>query len=131
MALWSLTKLAPLARRARETSPAQLERVIRSVKRYGVVAPVLVDDAGAIINGHIVVEAAKALGMTMIPVVYVFHLDAAEVRGMAGAQPPGRDRRVGFAGIVVGGRGARRAWLRSVRHRLHAPRTGHPRAGGR
>lgn len=69
-------------RRTRKTSAAQLKRVVQSVERYGVVIPVLVDANRVVINGHIVVEAAKALGLSTIPVVEVSHLNEAEVRAL-------------------------------------------------
>lgn len=82
VALWSLGKFKKASRRVRKTSPGQLARVIQSVKHYGVVAPVLVDAAGEIINGHIVVEAATELGISTVPVVQIKHLDEAQVRSL-------------------------------------------------
>lgn len=82
MKLWSIGKLKPAARRARRTSPAQLEAVIRSVRRYNLVQPVLVDGTGEIIAGHVVVEAAAKLDFKFVPVVEITHLSEAEVRGL-------------------------------------------------
>ncbi|TCP31358.1 DNA modification methylase [Sphingomonas sp. BK235] len=83
--LRSIEHIKVAKRRARRTTPAQLRRVTQSVRQYGIVAPVLIDAAGAVINGHIVVEAARELGISMIPVVEVTHLDEAAVRGLLSA----------------------------------------------
>lgn len=80
--LRSIEHIKVAKRRARKTTPAQLRRVTQSVRQYGIVAPVLIDAAGTVINGHIVVEAARELGISMIPVVEVTHLDEAAVRGL-------------------------------------------------
>lgn len=80
--LWPLESFAAAKRRVRKANAAQLERIVRSVQRYGVAAPVLVNTGGEIINGHLVVEAARTLGLAEVPVVQVDHLSEAEVRGL-------------------------------------------------
>ncbi len=75
---WPIPRLRVADRRARKTSTAQLERVIVSIRRFGIVRPVLVRASGAIIDGHIVVEAASRLGLQCVPCIEVTHLNDAE-----------------------------------------------------
>lgn len=59
----------------RKHSKKQMEQLKESVKRFGVVDPVICNSAlerkNVIIGGHFRVEAFKELGITTVPVVYV------------------------------------------------------------
>jgi ParB-like chromosome segregation protein Spo0J len=46
----------------------QLEEFMESVRRYGVVVPVEVDDHGNVVDGRHRLRAAAALGMTEVPI---------------------------------------------------------------
>jgi len=70
--------LHPSPTRSRETTPQLLEMVIRSIKRYGVVLPILIDRHDVIIQGHAIWDAASRLGIETIECRVVDHLDAAE-----------------------------------------------------
>lgn len=77
---WPLSKLKGAKRRSRRTSPAQLERVVRSVSRLGFLKPVLIDSQGTIIDGHILVEAARQMGLDDIACSIIDHLSEDELR---------------------------------------------------
>lgn len=77
-----ISSLATAERRARKISAQQLERVMASIRRFGIVAPVLIRSSGAIIDGHIVVEAASKLAMASVPCIDISHLDEAECRAL-------------------------------------------------
>ena len=76
----SLGDLQPATRRVKKANPAQLARVIASIQRFGLVAPVLVDRDGGIIHGHAIVDAARALELAAIPCVRLEHLSSDERR---------------------------------------------------
>jgi ParB-like chromosome segregation protein Spo0J len=52
----------------------------RSIEKFGVCQPVLISKDRTIVHGHGVVEAARAAGLTQIPVVFVEHLSPTEQR---------------------------------------------------
>lgn len=69
--------------RARQTTPEQLERVIRSIRQFGLVVPVLVDGSGIIVSGHVIWEAARELGLETIGCIAIDHLDEAEMKALS------------------------------------------------
>jgi hypothetical protein len=69
--------------RSRETTPEILEAVIRSFKRYGIVFPVIIDREDVIIQGHVMWDAAKQLGLETIECRVVDHLDAIEIEALS------------------------------------------------
>lgn len=75
-----LDKLKDADRRARRTSPAQLERVMHAVSQFGFLKPVLIDAGGNIVDGHILVEVAKRLGLPDIECTIIDHLSKDELR---------------------------------------------------
>jgi DNA modification methylase len=65
---------------ARTHSKKQIRQIAKSIKRFGFCNPVLIDDGGQIIAGHGRVEAAKLLGLSVVPTVRLSHLSEAERR---------------------------------------------------
>ena len=53
-----ILQLKPAARRVRKTNARHLAKMVESVKAFGPL-PILIDQDDGIIDGHIVVEAAK------------------------------------------------------------------------
>lgn len=47
-----ISSLHPSANRTRETTPQLLESTIRSIKKFGMVLPILIDNHGTIVAGH-------------------------------------------------------------------------------
>src|SRR4051812_8662528 len=76
----ALSKLRPAARNARTHSKQQIGQIAASMKQFGVINPVIIDDRGIIAAGHGRVEAAKRLGLKVIPVIRLNDLSASEVR---------------------------------------------------
>jgi hypothetical protein len=74
--------LKPYPEHARTHSARQIEKLARSVARFGIVAPILIDEAAVIIAGHAVVEAAKQLDLSDVPVLRVEHLSDPEKRAL-------------------------------------------------
>jgi hypothetical protein len=72
--------LKPCKSNARTHSRKQIEQIADSIKRFGFITPILVDENGEIIAGHGRLEAAKLLGLAEAPTLRVSHLSAAEKR---------------------------------------------------
>lgn len=67
---------------ARKHSKEQMEQLKESIKRFGLVDPIICNSVpernNVVIGGHFRVEAAKELGITMAPVVYIKISDIAK-----------------------------------------------------
>ena len=72
--LWPVERLVPYENNARTHSAEQLAQIQSSIREFGFTAPILVDGEAGILAGHGRLEAAKALGMTEVPVVVLDHL---------------------------------------------------------
>lgn len=68
--------------KVRKCETAQVERIVKSLKRFGQCAPVIIRADGAIVDGATMVEAAKQLGFTEIDCVVLEHLTDDETRGL-------------------------------------------------
>ena len=77
-----ISALKPYPEHARTHSKKQIAKLSRSISRFGIVAPILVDENNLIIAGHAVVEAAKALGLGEVPALRVEHLSEVEKRAL-------------------------------------------------
>ena len=71
-------ELIPYDGNPRIHSDAQVEKLMASVKEYGVVLPVLIDEANVIISHHAVVTACLKLELPEIPCVRASHLTEAQ-----------------------------------------------------
>lgn len=65
---WSLDRIQPYPRNARLHSEEQVEQIAASMRKFGVTAPVLVDEEGVLIFGHGRLRAAQKLGLAELPV---------------------------------------------------------------
>jgi len=72
--------LVPYANNARTHTPAQIDKIIASLKEFGFTNPVLTDGRRGIIAGHGRVLAAAQLGMAEVPTIELSHLSAAQRR---------------------------------------------------
>ena len=76
----AVSDLKPWARNARKHSRKQLRQIVASIEAFGFLNPVLIDAEKSILAGHGRVEAARLLGRTTVPCLFVEHLSAAEKR---------------------------------------------------
>ena len=68
----SISKLRPFPGNPRHMPVGEMEKLKRSIEEFGFVEPLVVRKADhTVIGGHQRVEAAKALGLKKVPVVYV------------------------------------------------------------
>jgi DNA modification methylase len=75
-----IDELRPAERRVRKTEPAQLAKVKASIGRFGICAPLLIDNNRRIIVGHSLWEAARSLGIAELPCVVIDHLGSTDLR---------------------------------------------------
>ena len=69
-----IAELFPYANNAKTHPPEQIEALRRSLREFGFVAPVVIDEAGNVIAGHGRLLAAQANGETMAPCVIADYL---------------------------------------------------------
>ena len=75
-----IDELIPYENNAKIHKPNQIEQLRRSLREFGFVSPVLIDEDKNLIAGHGRVEAARAEGMTEVPYVTVSDLTDAQRR---------------------------------------------------
>lgn len=75
-----IDELIPYENNAKIHGPEQIEQLRRSLREFGFVSPVLIDEDKNLIAGHGRVEAARAEGMTEVPYVTVSELSEAQRR---------------------------------------------------
>jgi DNA modification methylase len=76
----SLSELTPQRHNARTHSRKQIRQIAESIKHFGFLNAVLIDERGSILAGHGRIEAAKLLGMAEVPCVLVETLSETEKR---------------------------------------------------
>jgi DNA modification methylase len=79
----SIQDVKPNPRNAHVHSNRQIGEIAESIKAFGVVAPIVVDEQLNLIIGHGRVEAAKRLGLIEIPAIELRGLSAARKRALA------------------------------------------------
>jgi DNA modification methylase len=67
-------------RAARQHKPAQISAIAASIKQFGFLEPVLIDEKDAVIVGKGRLLAARELGLAEIPTMQIDHLSAGEKR---------------------------------------------------
>lgn len=70
--------LIPYASNSRTHSEEQILQIASSIKEFGFLNPVLIDNDNGIIAGHGRVMAAKKLGLESVPTLLVDHLTEAQ-----------------------------------------------------
>lgn len=79
--LWSINDVRPYGKNPRQISDIAIGKVAQSIKEFGFQSPIIVDPHGVIIAGHTRLRAARALGLTQVPVL-VATLSAEKARGL-------------------------------------------------
>ena len=78
-----IDSLTPNRRNARTHSRKQIGQIADSIKAFGFVVPILVDEKGVIVAGHGRHTAAKLLGLKEVPTIKVEGLSQAKRRALA------------------------------------------------
>ncbi len=76
----SIDDLKNNSHNARTHSAKQIHQIAASIKEFGFVVPVLVDEEGTILAGHGRAAAGRVLGMSQVPTVCIQHLTEAQKR---------------------------------------------------
>jgi hypothetical protein len=75
-------RLRPYPGNARTHSRKQIKLIAGSIKRFGFINPILVTDDFEVVAGHGRLEAAKSLGMQLVPVVAISSLSEADKKAI-------------------------------------------------
>jgi DNA modification methylase len=75
-------RLRPYPGNARSHSRKQLKLIADSIKRFGFTNPILVTDDFEVVAGHGRLQAAKSLGMQLVPVVALSSLSEADKKAL-------------------------------------------------
>jgi DNA modification methylase len=75
-----VSTLKPYARNPRTHSKSQVRQIADSIREFGWTNPVLVDDANGVIAGHGRLEAARLLGLGVVPVIRLSAMTEAQKR---------------------------------------------------
>src|SRR5260370_40494779 len=71
-------RLRPYPGNARTHSRKQIKLIADSIKRFGFINPIIVTDDFEVVAGHGRLQAAKSLGMQLVPVVAISSLSEAD-----------------------------------------------------
>src|SRR6202166_2668760 len=75
-------RLRPYPGNARSHSRKQIKLIADSIKRFGFTNPILVTDDFEVVAGHARLQAAKSLGMQLVPVVALSSLAEADKKAL-------------------------------------------------
>jgi DNA modification methylase len=75
-----ITDLRPSARKLRKLDPAHVREVASTIASLGFCVPILVGRDNELIDGEVRYEAAKQLGLDLIPCIRIGHLSPGEQR---------------------------------------------------
>lgn len=75
-----VSSLIPYARNSRTHSDDQITRLASSIKEFGFTNPILIDGENGIIAGHGRLQAAKKIGLAIVPTIELSGLTAAQKR---------------------------------------------------
>jgi DNA modification methylase len=80
IALLPLDALTPNSANPRKHGRAQIRAIARSLDAFGFNAPILIDKNRQIVAGHGRYEAAKSLGLSQVPVIFLDHLTETQAK---------------------------------------------------
>jgi ParB-like chromosome segregation protein Spo0J len=88
----AISDLVPAVHNPRKHSRAQIRAIARSIQAFGFNAPILVDRNRKIVADHGRYEAAKLIGLTQVPVVFLDHLTEVQAKAYMLADNKPTDR---------------------------------------
>lgn len=77
-----LADIVPYANNTKKHDETQIKNVAESIKKYGWVQPIVIDNDGTIVIGHCRALAAERLGMEEVPCVVVSDLTEEEINAL-------------------------------------------------
>jgi hypothetical protein len=92
---WSVDQLVAYARNPRKNDAA-VDRMVASIREFGFKIPVLARSDGEVVDGHLLLKAAKKLSIHEVPVILCDEWTPAQVKSFPpDGEPIGRVGRVG------------------------------------
>ena len=76
----NISELKPYPNNPKEHPEKQIQQIKNSIQKFDFINPIIVDEHNEVIAGHGRLEAAKQLGLKMVPLIRVEHLSKAEIR---------------------------------------------------
>jgi DNA modification methylase len=76
----AVADLKPLGRKTRQHPPSQISKIMASLREFGLVLPILIDQYNRVVEGGALVAAARQLGLSEIQAVCVSDLSEAQLR---------------------------------------------------
>jgi DNA modification methylase len=74
--------LTPYAKNVKQHPPQKIEQLAENIQTFGFTQPVLIATDNEIIAGHARVEAAKLIGLSVVPVIRLSHLNGMQRRAV-------------------------------------------------
>jgi DNA modification methylase len=78
--MWDIKRVIPNQNNPRKHPKKQIKKLVRSMRKFGFLWPLLVDQNGNLIAGHARLLAARHLGLKEVPVLVVDYLSDSEKR---------------------------------------------------
>jgi ParB-like chromosome segregation protein Spo0J len=75
-----IAQLKPYKRNARTHSRKQVRQIAESIREFGFTNPILIDQGDTILAGHGRIEAAKLLGLSIVPALRIEHMSETQKR---------------------------------------------------
>src|ERR1700720_4917461 len=75
-----IATIRPNPKNARTHSRKQIRQIAASIRKFGFLNPLIVDDENMILAGHGRLEGARLEGMAQVPIVRFGHLSEAQKR---------------------------------------------------
>jgi len=72
--------LKPNPGNPRTHSRRQIQQIAKSIREYGFINPILIDQSDRVIAGHGRLEAARSIGLKAVPTVRVDHLSPPQIK---------------------------------------------------
>lgn len=70
--VWAVNKLHGYARNPRKNDHV-VDKMVASIQEFGFCVPIIARSDGLVVDGHLRLKGAIALGMSEVPVVLVLH----------------------------------------------------------
>lgn len=75
--------LIPNADNPRVHKDRQIKALVKSIQSFGFNIPIAIDRAGKVVSGHARLEAAKKIGLDLVPVIYLDHLTPEQIKAFS------------------------------------------------
>ena len=94
--MWATDRIKPYDKNPRTLPEKAVAKVAGSLKTFGFQKPIVVDEQGVVIAGHVVLKAAQQAGFTRVPVL-ISQLDAKAAKFAAIRKAPAQSSRAAAA----------------------------------